>query len=76
MYAPNRQRIFEDIEPSDKCDYAGCSMYRAKETGHHEPLCMASCHSDCMRVEEYAHTVNQFIALNDDMFIYIKPIGE
>lgn len=73
MYSPNREKLFEDIEQSDECASVSCSCLR-----HHkgEPHCVAMAHGECARVNVMASEINQFIADNDDVFMYIKPVNE
>ena len=77
MYSPNREKIFEDMEASEECDKASCPSYRnTGSTNKPKLVCMATAHGECNRVNQIASEVNQFIADNDDVFMYIKPINE
>jgi len=77
MYAPNRKAIFEDMESSEECDKASCSSYRNHGTTIKPTLvCTATAHGECNRVNLVASEVNQFIKDNDDVFMYIQPVGE
>ena len=77
MYSPDRQKIFDDIEANDECDTASCPSYRCTDNRRNSsPVCMATAHGECNRVNKIASEVNQFIADNDDVFIYIKPVNE
>lgn len=77
MYTPNRTKIFEDTEAGHECDNLSCSHHSVPETSRCKtPVCMANDHSECAKVNQVAAEINQFIADNDDVFMYIKPINE
>ena len=77
MYTPNREKNFEELEVTEECDKLSCHSYRVFDGSRYkEPVCMADSHGECVRVNQIASEVNQFIADNDDVFMYIQPVGE
>jgi len=77
MYAPNRTKIFEELDVTEECDKLSCHSYRCTDNRRNpSPVCMADSHGECVRVNQIASEVNQFIADNDDVFMYIQPVGE
>ena len=77
MYVPDRQKIFEDIESGEACNNVRCQSYRVPEHSKTDyPQCFASAHGECSRVNLISSEILQFIADNDDVFMYIQPVGE
>lgn len=74
LFAPDREKIFEDTEAGDACDVI-CPLYHRPDNDPKKPLsCMASAHYQCPLVARVAGEINSFIADNDDAFMYIKTI--
>lgn len=73
MFTPDRQKLFEDTETNEQCYKISCHSLRQHKGG---PICNAIMHGECPRVNGMAQEVNQFIADNDDVFMYITTVGE
>ena len=69
MFAPDRDKIFADIDVNNTCLMEGCMLYQPETN-----KCYAGDHASCMRVNKIAAEIKSFMADNDDVFMYIKNV--
>ena len=69
MLSPDRESIFEEIEPDESCHDLSCGEVRMITDSIE---CNARCHQECPRARIEADAINKFIAINEAMLNKIQ----